>query len=125
MIALARETKKQTKESFTCHPRPNEFVNHKYSGDLVWLFWECAQKNAAQARPYVDILFKMYCLRWDPACRAPRQPLLLCAMSLVCDAPTLDTTPVSAQTLQVEQLMGSVPQWLDAIQRTQQTFSHP
>ena len=124
IIALARETKKQTKEGFVCHNRPNEFTNHVYSKDLVWLFWECAQKHAAQARPYVDTLFKMYCLRWNPSCRTPRQPLLLCAMSLICDAPSLDTTPVTSQTLQVENLMGQVPQWLDAIQRTQQTFSH-
>ena len=124
IIALARETKKQTKEGFVCHARPNEYVGQTYAGDLVWLFWDCVQRNAAQAKPDVDTLFKMYCLRWNPSCRAPRQPLLLSAMSLVCDAPTLDTTPVASQTLQVENLLGQVPQWLDAIQRTQQTFSH-
>lgn len=123
MIALSRETKKATKEGFQCASRTNDYVSHVHSRDLVWLFWECVFKHAAQAKPYIDTLFKMYCLRWSPSARAERQPLLLAAMSLVCDAPTLDTTPVSGTTLQVETLIGQVPQWLDAIQRTQQTFS--
>lgn len=123
MIAIARETKKATKEGFVCAPRPNDYVSETYAGDLVWVFWECVFKNAAQARPYIDTLFKMYCLRWTPTLRRERQPILIAAMSLVCDAPTLDTTPVSASTMQVEALMNQVPQWLDAIQRTKQTFS--
>ena len=44
-------------------------------------------------------------------------------MALICDAPTLDTTPVRGDTMQVEALQAQVPQWLDAIQRTQRTFS--
>lgn len=122
-IALARETKKATKEGFLVASRPNDYVSEVHSRDLVWLFWECVFKHAAQARPYIDTLFKMYCLRWSPSLRKERQPLLLCAVSLVCDAPSLDTTPVSGSTMQTEALLNQVPQWLDAIQRTQQTFS--
>ena len=123
MLAIARETKKATKEGFLCDSRPNEYVSHTHSTDLVWLLWECVFKHAAQARPFVDTLFKMYCLRWSPSIRKERQVLLQCAIVLVCDAPTLDLTPVHGQTLQVEGLLNQVPQWLDAIQRTRQTFS--
>lgn len=123
MLAFAKEAKKVTKEGLLVASRPNDYVSDVHSKNLVWLFWECAFKNAAQARPYIDTLFKMYCLRWNPTCRKERQPLLLAAYSLICDAPTLDTTPVSGTTLQVESLLNQVPQWLDAIHRTQQTFS--
>ena len=123
MIALARETKKATKEGFLIASRPNEYVSEVHSRDLVWLFWECIFRHAAQAKPHIDTLFKMYCLRWTPASRKERQSLLLASVVLVCDAPTLDTTPVTGSTIQTEALLAQIPQWLDAIQRTQQTFS--
>lgn len=123
MNAIAKETKKATKEGFVCDSRPNDYVSDTHSTDLVWLLWECVFKHAAQARPFVDTLFKMYCLRWTPALRKDRKSLLQASIALVCDAPILDTTPVHGQTLQVEGLLNQVPQWLDAIQRTRQTFS--
>ena len=123
MIALARETKKATKEGFLIASRPNEYVADVHSRDLVWLFWECIFKHAAQSKYHIDTLFKMYCLRWTPACRKERQSLMVASVVLVCDAPTLDSTPISGSTIQTEALLAQVPQWLDAIQRTQQTFS--
>jgi hypothetical protein len=42
---------------------------------------------------------------------------------MVCEGGTLDTTPVSGQTLQVSQVLNGIPGWIDAIVKTRQSFS--
>jgi NAD-dependent SIR2 family protein deacetylase len=65
----------------------------------------------------------MYCLRWTPAEAKRRQSLLTAAALLVCEGTSLDTTPVSGETLAVSTVLNGIPAWIDAIQRMQKSFS--
>jgi hypothetical protein len=88
------------------------------------MFWEAVRKQALpQTRPYVDALRRMYSIRWSPSDAKARQSLLTAAILLVCEGVTLDTTPVTSETLAVAKVLEGIPGWLNAIQQTSQSFS--
>ena len=124
VYAYAREFKKQSKQSLSFANRSDEFVSITHGHHVAWLFWECIRKQSgASAKPYIDILYRMYCLRWSPSDAKPRQPLMTAAVVLVCEGPTLDTTPVVGDTLAVSTVLNGIPAWIDAIIRMQKSFS--
>jgi hypothetical protein len=124
VYAYAREVKKQTKQALTFANRSDEYVSITNGAHVAWLFWECVRRQAgSSARQYVDALYKMYCLRWSPSDAKSRQSLLTAAVVLVCEGPSLDTTPVSGQTLAVANVLNGIPGWIDAITRMQKSFS--
>ena len=91
---------------------------------MVWIFWDAIRKQMGAAqRPYIDVLYRMYCLRWSPTDAKSRQPLLTAAILLVCEGPTIDTTPASGDTLAVANVLNGIPGWIDAITRMQKSFS--
>ena len=122
--AYAREIKKQTKQALLFANRSDEFVSATNGNHMVWLFWECVRKQAGTGtRPYIDKLYRMYCLRWAPSDAKARQSLLTTAVVLVCEGLTIDASPVSGQTLAVSTVLNGIPGWIDAITRMQQSFS--
>jgi hypothetical protein len=122
--AYAREVKKQTKQALLFANRSDEFVSATHGSHGVWVFWECVRKQAGStARTYIDALYRMYCLRWSPSEAKSRQALLTAAVVLVCEGVSLDTTPVTGQTLAVATLLNGIPGWIDAITRMQKSFS--
>lgn len=124
VYAYAREHKKQTKATLVFANRMDEYVSSAHGAHVVWIFWEALRKQASPiARPYLDVLYRMYCLRWTPAVAKSRQSLLTAAVLLVCEGPSLDTTPVSGETLAVSTVLNGIPSWIDAIQRMQKSFS--
>lgn len=124
VYAYCREHKKQTKEVLVFADRHDEFVPVSHARHPVWLFWECIRKQTnANARQYIDVLYKMYCLRWSPSDAKPRQSLVTAAILLVCEGMTIDTTPVTSQTLAVSKVLEGIPGWIDAINRMQKSFS--
>jgi hypothetical protein len=124
MIAYAREYKKQTKQVLPLANRADEFIDHKFGTHLVWAFWDAIRKQTQHyTRPYVDVLYKMYCLRWSPSDVSSRQPLLIAAVVLICEGTTIDTTPVSSETTQISSIVTGIPGWIDAITRMQRSFS--
>jgi len=124
LYAYCREHKKQTKTALVFADRSNDFVSADHGRHVVWILWDAVRNQASPvARPYVDILYKMYCLRWSPSDAKSRQPLLTAAIVLVCEGQTLDTTPVSGQTLAVSNVLQGIPSWIDAIVKMQQSFS--
>lgn len=124
VFAFCREHKKQAKAQLLFADRSDEFVPSAYGRHVIWLFWGCIRKQTqAHARTYVDVLYKMYCLRWSPSDAKARQSLVLAAVLLVCEGPSLDTTPVSSETLAIANIVGGIPGWIDAIIRTQKSFS--
>lgn len=124
VYAYCREHKKQSKQTLLFADRHDEFVPSSHSRHPVWLFWECIRKQSnANARPYIDVLYKMYCIRWSPSDAKPRQALVSAAILLVCEGMTIDTTPVTSQTLAVSNVLGGIPGWIDAINRMQKSFS--
>lgn len=123
-FAFCREHKKQTKAQLLFADRSDEFVPSAHGRHVIWLFWACIRKQAqAYARTYIDVLYKMYCLRWSPSDAKARQSLVLAAILLVCEGPSLDTTVVSSETLAVANVLSGIPGWIDAIIRTQKSFS--
>lgn len=124
IYAYARELKKQTKQAVLFANRSDEFVSATNGNHIVWIFWDCVRKQAGSAaRTYIDILYRMYCLRWSPSDAKTRQALLTAAVVLVCEGPNIDTTPVSGQTLAVSNVLNGIPGWIDAIIRMQKSFS--
>jgi hypothetical protein len=123
-LAYAKEHKKQTKENLIFADRSDEFVVTAHGNHIVWLFWDAVKKQTqAHARPVVDVLYKMYTLRWSPTEARSKQPLLVAAIVLVCEGTTLDTTIVSGDSAAVSNVLGGMPGWIDAITRMQKSFS--
>ena len=123
-FAVCREHKKQTKETLVFADRSDDHVGTAHGRHVVWMFWECIKRQSPpMTRDYIDALYKMYCLRWSPSDAKSRQSILSTAVVLVCEGSSLDTTPVSGETLAISTLLNGIPGWLDAIIRTQKSFS--
>jgi hypothetical protein len=124
VFAFAREHKKQTKLPLVFANRSDEYISIAHGNHVVWIFWDAIQKQAQPiARQYIEVLYRMYCLRWSPSDAKSRQALLTTAVILVCEGTTVDTTPVSGDTLAVATVLNGTPAWLDAITRMQKSFS--
>ena len=124
VYTYAREHKKQTKQILLFADRSDQYIPSQYGRHVVWIFWEAIQKQmGAAARPYVDVLYRMYCLRWTPSDAKSRQPLLTTALLLVCEGTTIDTTPVTGETIEIATVLNGIPGWIDAITRMQKSFS--
>jgi hypothetical protein len=94
------------------------------------LLWDAvldAGKKSPQAgilEPYLDALFKLHCLRWNPAVLKNRLSFLITAMVFVCESTTLDIHyKVPQDILMIQDLVSNVPQWIHAILQTQKTFA--
>lgn len=124
VYAYCREHKKQHKQALVFANRFDEFVSEAHGQHPVWIFWDAVRKQAQpSARPVVDVLYKMYTLRWAPGEAKSKQPLLTTAIVLVCEGSTFDSTPVATSTLAVSNVLNGIPGWIDAIIRMQQSFS--
>jgi len=124
VYAYAREHKKQTKQTLLLADRSDTFVSTDYGRHIVWILWDAVKKQAQpNVKNYVEVLYKMYCLHWSPSDAKSRQPLLTTAVLLVCEGVSLDTTPVTGQTLAISNILNGIPGWIDAILRMQQSFS--
>lgn len=124
IYAYCREHKKQTKQTLAFSHRADDHAPEAHGRHVAWLVWDCIRKQSqAHARPYVDVLYKMYCLRWGPGDAKARQGIMTTALMLVCEGVTIDTTPVTGQSIAIANILAGIPGWLDAITRTQKSFS--
>jgi hypothetical protein len=124
IIAYCREHKKHAKENLLFANRGDDFVTSKDGHHVVWLFWECIQKQAHNYnRGYIDTLYKMYCVRWSTSDVKPRHPLLIAAILIICEGTTLDTTVVGNNTLAIAKVLDGMPGWIDAIVRMKNSFT--
>jgi hypothetical protein len=123
-LTYAREHKKITKEPLIFADRSDDFVSTQHGNHIVWVFWDAVRKQTqAHTRPIIDVLYKMYTLRWTPGDAKSKQPLLIAAIVLVCEGTTLDSTIVNGETSVVSSLLAGMPGWIDAITRMQKSFS--
>lgn len=124
VYAFAREHKKQTKQPLIFANRSDEYVSVAHGNHVAWIFWEAIQKQTQPAaREYIDVLYRMYGLRWSPADAKSRQALMITAIVLVCEGHTIDANPVSGDSLAIANVLNGIPGWLDAISRMQKSFS--
>ena len=122
VFTFCREHKKAHKQVIPFSNRADEYVSATDGGHPVWLFWEAINKQATPpVRPYLEVLYKMYCMRWNAADKS-KKAILVGALVMVCES-SIDTTPVVGNTLAVSNVLGQMPRWIDAIQRMQQSFS--
>ena len=95
---------------------------------MVWDIVLDAAKKSPQSgtlAPYIDALYKFYCLRWNPSVLKTRLCFLTCAILFICESNTLDVHySVPHDIMLVHSLIENIPQWINAIVQTQKTFSN-
>jgi hypothetical protein len=124
ILAFCREHKKQTKEYLLFANRGDDFVNSKEGTHVVWMLWDCIQKQVhSYNRGYIDTIYKMYCVRWSSSDAKSRQPLLIAAVLILCEGTTMDTSSVNGNTIAVSNVLNGIPGWIDAIVRTKNSLS--
>ena len=130
MFKFESRYKKEHKTPLSFAFRHNDYVDDKHLRLGIWLIWEVVW-NAARTspqqgtiHPYVDALYKMYCLRWVPGDLKKRVPFLVNAVLCITESTTLDIHyAVPHDPLTVSQLVGNIPEWITAIIQTQKTFA--
>lgn len=130
ILTYASKFKMDNKTYLLCAYRSNEYVEEKYLRSPIWIIWSViteAARTSPQSgtlAPYIDALYKMYCLRWGQGELRKRLPFLITAVLFVCESVTLDvhySVPTNIAT--VQDVVTNIPQWIGAIIHTQQTFS--
>jgi hypothetical protein len=122
--------KKKEKQEVVCAHRGNQFIEDKFGRHPIWIIWSAvlsaanASPQAGLLNPYLDGLFKIYCLRWTPANMKSKNVFLLNAITFVCESSTLDIhAKVPSDVHTIQQVVGNIPQWILAIIETKKTFS--
>jgi hypothetical protein len=130
ILKYSSQSKKQNKTPLICAFRNNPYVDDKYLRDAIWVLWDAvldASRKSPQAgtlAPYIDALFKLHCLRWNPAVLKNRLCFLSTAIVLICESTTLDIHySVPHDILTVQGVVENIPQWISAIIQTKKTFS--
>jgi hypothetical protein len=130
MLKYASRYKKQYKQDLICSARPNDYIELKHSTHTIWLIWDAildASKSSPQSgllSQYIDPLYKIHCLRWTPTLLKSRMCFLVVAIQYICESTTLDIHYGVPQNISVvHDVVGNIPQWIQAIIQTQKTFS--
>jgi len=127
ILTYASKYKLDNKTHLVCGYRSNEYVEEKYLRSPIWILWACIHESCRSTPaiiPYVDAVYKMYCLRWGAGELKRRLPFLINAVLFICESNTLDVhygVPHNIST--VQQVVTNIPQWISAIIQTQKTFS--
>jgi hypothetical protein len=121
--------KKKEKQEVICAYRGNQFIDDKFGRHPVWMIWNAvldATNKSTQSgllNPYIDSLYKMYCLRWTPANMKSKNLFLLTAIMFVCESSTLDIhAKVPGDIHTIQKVVSNIPQWILAIIETKKTF---
>jgi hypothetical protein len=130
ILKFASVFKQTNKRSLECSYRPNPYIDQSHGRHVVWIFWDIVQnasRSSPQAgvlNPYIDALYKLHCLRWNPSVMKARCCFLVCACLYICESNTLDIHyPVPQDIIAVKGIVESTPNWIHSIIQTQKTFS--
>jgi hypothetical protein len=119
ILKFASHQKKTTKQTITCGERRNPYIDSKYARNIVWLFWDVINRHQ---NTYVDALFKLYCLRWEPGKAKERQTFLITAVLFVTEH--LDTRePAKKNELEIGMMLQKIPEFIHTIENTKNTFT--
>lgn len=130
ILKYSKHYKQQRKEPLNCGFRPNQFVDDKHLRHSIWMLWDAvldAARKSPQSgtlSPYIDALYKLHCLRWEPSCLKSRVCFLTVAVLFICESTTLDihySVPNNITT--VQSITENIPQWISAIIHTKRTFT--
>jgi len=130
ILKFASVFKQTNKRPLECSYRPNPYIDQSHGRHVVWIFWDIVQnasRSSPQAgvlNPYIDALYKLHCLRWNPSVMKARCCFLVCACLYICESNTLDIHyPVPQDIIAVKGIVESTPNWIHSIIQTQKTFS--
>jgi hypothetical protein len=128
MLKYASQYKKQHKQDLVCSPRSNDYIENKFFTHTIWLIWDTVlntpSPQSGLLKDYLDALYKIHCLRWTPALLKQRLCFLVVAVQYICESNTLDVHyGVPSNMSVVHEVVGNIPQWIQAIIQTQKTFS--
>jgi len=118
ILTYAREQKKRTKQQVVVAERKSPYYSSKYSRHLIWMIWDVINANT---NTYVDALFKLYCLRWEPSNSRSKQTFLLSAIMFVTE-PLDVREPAKRDESAIPLMLVKIPQLLETIQATRNTF---
>ena len=130
ILSYASKYKADNKQYLQCSYRSNEYVEEKYLRSPVWILWSVIHETARSSpqsgtiTPYIEALYKMYCLRWAQGDLKKRLPFFITAVLFICESTTLDihySVPNNIRT--VQDIVTNIPQWIGAIIHTQRTFA--
>jgi len=130
ILKYASNYKHINKTVLLCSYRSNEYVEEKYLRYTIWLLWSAiwdatyTSPQSGTVTPYVDAVYKMYCLKWSVTDMKKRLPFLINAILFLTESNTLDihySVPHDIQT--VQSIVTNIPQWIAAIIQTQKTFA--
>jgi hypothetical protein len=119
ILKYAAKYKEDQKTYLICAHRSNDYVEEKYLRSPIWILWAVIHEHT---KSHIDILFKMYCLRWGQGELKKRLPFLITAVLFICE-PVLDTSLVPQNIGQVQDIVQNIPQWIEAIKQTKKTFA--
>lgn len=130
ILKYSSQYKKQNKTDLLCSPRPNDYIDSKSYNNAIWLIWDAvldSTKSSPQSgllSQYIDALYKIHCLRWQPSLLKQRLCFLVVAIQYLCESTTLDIHYGVPQNISaIHEVVGNIPQWIQAIIQTQKTFS--
>jgi hypothetical protein len=130
ILAYASKFKADKKTHLVCAYRSNDYVEDKYLRSPVWILWSVIHETTRTSpqsgtiTPYIEALYKMYCLRWGQGDLKKRLPFLITAVLFICESTTIDihyAVPHNIST--VQDVVTNIPQWIGAIVHTQRTFA--
>lgn len=130
ILAYSSKYKQDTKTHLICSHRSNDYVEEQYLRSPIWILWSCLLETAKQSpqsgtlAPYMDALYKMYCLRWSKGDMKKRLPFYITALVFICESTTLDIHYQVPQNIgTVQEVTLNIPQWITAIIETKKTFT--
>lgn len=130
ILKYCSHQKKQSKQTVNFSPRTNEYVSDKYAQHPIWMFWAAvwtavdSSPHVGTLRPFIDALYRMHNLRWNPGSAKQRLPFLICAVCFVCESNSLDFFgPANGRPSEVETNLESIPRWIETILQTRDSFS--
>jgi hypothetical protein len=130
ILKYASKYKEDQKTYLICGYRSNDFVEEKFLRSPIWILWAVVLETmrtspqSPTVTPYIETLYKMYCLRWGQGDLKKRIPFLTTAVLYLCESNTLDIHYLVPQNIgTVQNIVQNIPQWIEAIKQTKQTFA--
>jgi hypothetical protein len=130
ILKYASKYKEDQKTYLVCGYRSNDYVEEKFLRSPIWILWAVVLETmrtspqSPTVTPYIETLYKMYCLRWGQGDLKKRIPFLTTSVLYLCESNTLDIHYLVPQNIgTVQNIVQNIPQWIEAIKQTKKTFA--
>jgi hypothetical protein len=119
ILKYSKLYQRKQKVKSICHTRPNTYIPNRHCNLPIWMIWELINDISSKSpqstilNPYIDALFKIYCLRWSQGVQKSKLSCIICAIQFICESKILDIhyNPPSTHIV-----LQNIPAWIDLIQ---------